>query len=91
MNQNDLPQAEKVRANIAGLYAALGKPYEKFRPVWACADSKARRAFLKIAGLPEVWANREWDGLGRHEREQLKVRVFAMRDWLNNHLAGCAA
>ena len=90
MNPNDLPPREKVRAHCAGLFAALGKPYDAFRPVWAGADKNARRAFLKIAALPEIWHCREWDGLGRAEKEQLKTRVFAMREWLNSHLAGVA-
>jgi hypothetical protein len=91
MSANDLPEREQRRAHVAGLLATLGKPYEVFRPVWAGADNAARRAMLKIAGMPEIWYCREWDGLGRTEKEKLQGRVLKMRDWLNSHLAGVEA
>jgi hypothetical protein len=86
VSARELPAKEQTAAHIAGLFAILGKPYDEFRPVWSGADMPARRVFLKIAKLPEVWAARSWDGLGREERELLKTRVFALRDFLAVHL-----
>lgn len=86
MSARDLPAKEQAAAHIAGLFAILQKPYDEFRPVWSGADLPARRVFLKIAKLPESWAGRAWDELGRNEREALKTRVFDLRDFLAVHL-----
>lgn len=87
MSANDLSAVEKTAANLAGLFEILGKPYDSFRPVWSDADMASRRLFMKIAKMPEEWSRREWDNLGRAEREQLKTRVIGLQVYLNKYLS----
>lgn len=82
----DLPKAEQDKAQIAGLFAMLGKPYEDFRPVWSRADRDSKRVFLKVAHMPESWSLKTYDELTPQTRLELKTRVFALRDWLNKVL-----
>lgn len=76
MQTNDLPQAQKERAFVYGLYAALGLEPHPLRVLWdRVLTPHQKTKLLNDAAVPGViWRRIEsWDELAKHYREKIEA------------------
>lgn len=75
-------QAQK---HLAACRAILRTEHDPWRPFWNDADGRTRRALLLISGQSaDLYASREWQGIGSEVRGEIKRRCRDMLGWLQS-------